>query len=296
MSTPPPPQLPAAGVAPPAPAVTSLPNPDEVVFRMWMGVPASPKKGAKLISGPAPEVPRVLVVSPEDVIADVPRLLSAAEELEGSVVVTLSPSRWEEVHGQLAEAVGIAWAEERSMTYEPPWFVDKAKVAHLIVPLRICEAAGGRRLMVCICDPLDGSLSAANVGSFSLVWDRGGFCGAASSDDRAKEYVRKLLGLMLPGGRLLLAGAERGRPSLEQLRGLCGPAALVHGVGGLTFAMAGAPPPPPVPPSAVADGVPYPYEDAEGSDMLEQGGELFMMEKRKRGVVQYRQPACPCCA
>ena len=143
----------------------------------------------------------------------------------------------------------MEWADERTVAPELPWFVDAVKVSDQGQPLRLCQAIGRHRLTVYVCEVLDGALSPASVGAFHRVWDRG----LALTHDRA-AYVRKLLGLLLPGARALTVCAAGAR----ELQDLCGALPCsVRLVGGASlyrgeFAApeaprAGAEPPPPPP-------------------------------------------------
>merc|ERR1712232_910337 len=113
--------------------------------------------------------------APEDPM-ELLQIISVAEEAGGSVVAVLPPALWEGTDGFKAQLSGkehgFNWCDERFLVYEPPWYVNRSKVAHLTAPLRICDAAGGRRLMVVICEVLDANLSISNIESFNMCWDR----------------------------------------------------------------------------------------------------------------------------
>lgn len=141
------------------------------------------------------------------------------------------PVVWPELRTAL-DSTAKGWQDERLQVYEPPWFVDAAKIKHLTAPLRLCEAAirgaGSPQLTACICDFLDPALSQANVGSFQRLWARRGSASLlrraaeaqaqpqavpASSDvdgavaSTPSQYVQKLLSLLASGGRVLLCSA-----------------------------------------------------------------------------------------
>lgn len=182
----------------------------EAVWNAWLALqtnsavtdvprPAHPPRRCRcLVLAPAgEEVPRIL------------KLLQAVEAVKGSLELVVSPSDWPRMQASLNTLVEqIRWLPEQRKAYEPPWFVDRSKVEHLMIPLCVQEAvlAEGSRLLVYVSDPSASSLSHAVIGSFHRVWD----CGVLESAN-LEDFTPQFLSLLQPGGSAIIqcSGAEK---------------------------------------------------------------------------------------
>ncbi|KAG8461175.1 hypothetical protein KFE25_002364 [Diacronema lutheri] len=192
-------------------AEARLPRTDERDVQAWLSA-SSPALGLVRVAlplAPPPPACRLLALEPVAVPAALAlaRGLGAASEL----VVLLAADEWASALRAHAELRAVSWACTQR-AYDPPWYVQRARVGRLLAPLAACEARpfgpAGAAVTVCLVDNgvLDERVGEHVLGLFDRAYDRGGF--ARCAPNRRASYMRALCSLLAHGGRALLLSAQ----------------------------------------------------------------------------------------
>jgi hypothetical protein len=219
------------------------------------------------------------------------------------VTVLLAPAQWAAFRAEAPWSTLPRW-EARTMQYDPPWYQDRSKIAHLLAPLPAHEVMvphasisgggggggggltdGSTQLCVCVCGSLlDPALGTHTAGTFDRVWDRGGLSAAIADGggEGGARYVAALAALVVPGGRVLAFANEGPAPQhpgmgITELRDWC------------EQACAGASKPKLE--AHVAHTVP---KALQGGGMQRRAA-FSICVCDTAGQVTYRPPSCPCC-